>query len=271
MYAISALFSDEMARLLGRAGFGSNWCLQQAPSVPVGDRTGPGGRQLGFLQLEGGRLQDEEWTMGPEQKPVLRKSAQQTGNAADSFQHRDLKIDLTGANQLRDSVTADALQCPQKYYAQPWTSGKKARQRLCVDVGHAHQGMLHPRIFDSHDELDDQSALPGSGKKLGKDRIIETIAVVGRVQADAGHVVVFVAAAEVLGPIGQHGIDRAKRTEQDWPGSLAFIEKPGVHTSYILVKDAVKTPRPGLSHTAAVELLDEPARLVARESAKRPS
>ena len=195
--------------------------LQQTPSVLVGDRISLGSRELGFLELEDGRLQDEEWTMGPEQNPVARNAAQQIGDAADSFQHGDLKIDSASTNQLRDSLTADALQCPQKYDAQPGTSGEKARQRLCVDVGHAHQGMLHPRVFDSHDELDDQPALLGSGKKLGKDRIVETIAVVGRVEADAGHVVVFVAAAEVLAPIRKRRIDRAERAEQPRPGSAA--------------------------------------------------
>ena len=237
----------------------------------MGDRIGPGGKELGFLQLEGGRLQDEEWTMGPEQNPVARNTAQQAGNAADPFQHGDLKIDFTGTNELRDGLAADTLQCPQQYQSQVGTSGEKAGQRLCVDVGHAHQGMLHPGIFDSHNELDDQSSLLGSGKKLGEDGIVEMIAVVGRVEADAGHVVVFVAAAEVLAPIGQRGIDRAERAEQNWPGFAAIVEKTGVHTGYILVKHAVEIPRPGLSHAAVAELLDQPAKLVARKFAERPS
>jgi hypothetical protein len=131
--------------------------------------------------------------------------------------------------------------------------------------------MLHPGIFDSHDELYDESAPLGSGKKLGKHGIIETIAVVGRVEADAGHVVVFMTAAEVLAPIGERGIDGAERAEQHRPGSTAIVDQPGVYTAYILVKHAVETPRPSLSHATVAELLDEPGKLVARKPAERPS
>jgi hypothetical protein len=237
----------------------------------VGDHISPGGKEFGFLQLKNGRLQDEEWTMGPEQDPVAWDTAQQAGNAPDSFQHGYLKVDLAGTDQLRDGFTADGLQCPKQYQAQLGMSGEKARQRLCVDVGHAHQGVLHPGVFDSHDELDDQPAPLGLGKKLSKDGIVETIAVVGRVEANTGHAVVFVAAAEILAPIRERGIDRAERAEQPRPGFTAIIDQPGVHTAYILVKNAVETPRPGLSHAAVIELLDEHGKLVARKSAERPS
>jgi len=131
--------------------------------------------------------------------------------------------------------------------------------------------MLHPGVFDSHDELDDESAPLGSGKKLGKDGIVETIAVVGRVEANARHVVVFVTATEVLAPIGKRGIDGAERAKQHRPGFTAIVDQLGIYSTDVFVKYAVKTPRPSLSCATLAELLEELGKLVARKSAKRPS
>jgi len=52
--------------------------------------------------------------------------------------------------------------------------------------------------------------LDGQVQQLGKHRLVELIAVIVRMQTNAGHPVVFRAAAKILLPVGKHGVARAE-------------------------------------------------------------
>jgi hypothetical protein len=67
--------------------------------------------------------------------------------------------------------------------------------------------------------------------------------------------IVFVTAPKILAPIRKSGIDRAEWTQQNRPGFSAIFYQSGIHSTYILMKHAVETPHPGLSHAALAELL----------------
>ena len=72
---------------------------------------------------------------------------------------------------------------------------------------HSHQRMLCALVLHGYNQLHDQAALAGQVQQPGKTRIVQLVALIIRMQPNPGHLVVLVAAAQILLPVGQHGID----------------------------------------------------------------
>src|SRR5205085_1357045 len=73
--------------------------------------------------------------------------------------------------------------------------------------------MHHASVFHLHGELDDEAALGGGCQELGKRGVIEFVVVVVRMEANAGHVVSFLATVELRLPVADERTDRAEGDE----------------------------------------------------------
>ena len=209
--------------------------------------------------------------MGTEQDPPGRNRLEQPPDAADSLEHRDLEVDAARIRQPAQRGAAHGPQCVQHDKTQLRPGSDQVGQRPGVDVGHLHERVLRANVLHSHGELDDQPAPLGQRQQFGEAGIVKPISVVIGVQADAGHLVVFVAAAQVFTPVGQRGVHRTERDQQPLRVLGALVRQPGIDAAHVLVQQAVEAagPRPG--HVHLPELLQQLRQLVAGEPPKRPA
>src|SRR5439155_6068186 len=85
-------------------------------------------------------------------------------------------------------------------------------------------------------------------------RVVEAVAVVVRMQADAGHAMLLVTAAQVFLPVGLARVDRAKGDEEAGI-ALALIREPSIDTGQVLVQHALEAAGPRLRNLDATQLL----------------
>src|SRR2546425_12194497 len=106
--------------------------------------------------------------------------------------------------------------------------------------------------------------------QLPKRRLSEGISVVVRMKADAGHLIFFAAAPEILLPVREAGIDGAERHENAATVAAAIVHKAGVGAPKILVKYSVEGACPCLGHIADAETGDETRWIISNQTGEWP-
>src|SRR5262249_59016367 len=113
--------------------------------------------------------------------------------------------------------------------------------------------MLGALVFQRKRKLYDQFAVPRLPEYIRELRIGQGIAVIVRVQPDAGHAMDFVTAAQIFAPSRRLRIYRSERHKKTRPGRLACFCEAGVRGGEIAMEYSVKTGRPCLHDVAALE------------------
>src|SRR5690349_8870243 len=89
--------------------------------------------------------------------------------------------------------------------------------------------------------------------------------------ADARHFVIDGAAAHIFLPAGELGINRAERDEETFAVRLALGYQAGVHSTNILMQNAVETAGPSLSNILFAQARHQVRSFVSDEAAKGPA
>src|SRR2546430_9255657 len=106
--------------------------------------------------------------------------------------------------------------------------------------------------------------------QLRKRRLSKGISVVVRMKADAGHLIFFAAAPEILLPVREAGIDGAEGQENAATVAAAIVHKAGVRAPKILVKYSVASACPCPGHIADAETRDEIRWIISNQTAEWP-
>ena len=96
--------------------------------------------------------------------------------------------------------------------------------------------MHHALVFHDHSELHQQPTLGCQSQQPRKVRVVEFVTVIIRMEPDAGHAVLFDAAAELFLPVRQFRIDRAEGQQQTASVATALVGQPRVHRGDVLVQ-----------------------------------
>src|SRR5947199_152290 len=101
--------------------------------------------------------------------------------------------------------------------------------------------------------------------------MIELVAVVIRVQPDAGHVMLLDTTAQVFFPVRQKRIDRSKRDKPYACMRAAFMGEAGIDRRQVLMEQAIKAAGPSLDHAVGTQILHQGGSVIMGQTATRPA
>ena len=117
--------------------------------------------------------------------------------------------------------------------------------------------MQRPLVLHLDGDLDDQPATGGLEKQLREAWVIEGVAVIVGMEPDTGHLVHFVAAAELLAPVGQQGVDGTEGAQESRAVRATARHQALVHTAEVTVQERIEAAGPSLGHTQSLEPADK--------------
>ena len=117
--------------------------------------------------------------------------------------------------------------------------------------------------------MHDQAAVHCGPEQGGESGIVEAVAVVRGIEANARHVVVFVTTPQVLFPVRQERIDGTEGKQKILVGP-ALLGQAAIHSGQVAMQQAVEASRPGLFDLLTLELGDQIGGFVPVQAAKRP-
>jgi hypothetical protein len=101
--------------------------------------------------------------------------------------------------------------------------------------------------------------------------MLEGIAVVVGMEANARHAMLFVASAQVFAPVGQERVDRAEGVQQSRAVGAAHGHESCVDVGEVVVQERVEAAGPGLGHPQSAEPAHQGRGLVVGEPPERPA
>jgi hypothetical protein len=111
----------------------------------------------------------------------------------------------------------------------------------------------HPLVLHHEGDLDNEVEVDREAEKTGEGGIIEGVAVVVGMEANAETAPGAGGPVEVVFPVGEHGVDRRERTEADTAGPSAGLDQARVGGAKVLVEEAVESARPSRMDAAGAE------------------
>lgn len=223
------------------------------------------------MQFEGGGLVVEEGGVGAEQDAGVGDECGQFGEASDGLLHGDVEVGVSGGGELGEGFAVNGALAVEQDEGEVRVVREDIGKRGGVDGGDLDEGVLGAFVFHHDRELDDQLVLGGKGEEFVELGSVEGVAVVVRVQTDAAHVVDLAAAADVFLPVGQRRIDAAEGEQQAVAVCIAFIDESAVNAFDVLVQQGIEATGEGMGHAGLFEPLDQPVRLIVRQTAEGPS
>jgi hypothetical protein len=118
--------------------------------------------------------------------------------------------------------------------------------------------------------LEQQAALAGDGEQPLEVGMAEVEGLVPGVDPQSGHAQYFVAAADVVLPVGPREIDRAEGLEQAGAAFAALGGEAFIGAAEILVEQGLEAAGPGLDDPVLLQFRDQGGRIRILEMAERP-
>ena len=92
-----------------------------------------------------------------------------------------------------------------------------------------------------------------------------------RVQPDAGHPIILLAAPQVFLPVGEFGVNCSKRHEEIFAVSAALGRESSIYTAHVLMKNAVEIPCPHLRDATLAQSSNQLWSLVSHQPPEGPA
>ena len=244
---------------------------QQALGIGRPDRGKLRVSENGLLQLQERRFKIKKRGVRAENDAVSGHLFEEVGDAADAFGRGDIEIDLASLSELGQELAIDRAEPVQQHDAHVGARGQQTKEWGDIDVRHADKRMLGALIFHAQGQLDRQAAGLGEVEDLCKPRVVQSIAVIVWIKPKTRHLELLVATADILLPVGELRVERAKRDEQAMSMAAALFEQVRIDCADILMKQRIEAPSAGPGDTVAAEPRHELGCFIEREAAERPA
>src|ERR1041384_1012453 len=132
-------------------------------------------------------------------------------DAADNFDGGNVEEDLACPGEFGQELVVNCARPIQQEEAQIGARGQQGEQRRGIDMRHANERVLSTLVLHAESQLQHQAVSLGEVEELCESRVVQGIAVVVRVETQARHVELLVAAAHILFPLRKLQVDRAER------------------------------------------------------------
>ena len=129
---------------------------------------------------------------------------------------------------------------------------------------------MHPFVLHPDGDLHEQAAPGRRGQQPDQLGVVQRVPVVCRIEPDAAHLVLLVAAPQVLFPIWPDRINAADWDQESTAVLSAFVGQPPVSHVQLLVNHRFEAARPRLHNPVPAQLAHECLGAVVLQPAEGP-
>ncbi len=229
-------------------------------------------------QFQQGTLTGEEWGMRAEQQTldwhrhrVARvRSVDQPPHAPLCLNARNVEGGVSLVDQRADKSAAEGRVGIEQLHAGLGDSTQEFGKGGRVNHGRPETRMMYPLVFHSDGHLDKQATFCGRVQKSSHFGMFESITMIGGIEPNDRHLVLLVAAAEVLLPIGPDGIHAAHGDQEPFSLLAALLGYSPVDSVELFMQHGLEAAGPSLRDAVLPQFTDEGTGAVVLQRAVRP-